>query len=125
MVVVAVHMLYLTLQVILAGIIATLLPLSSYSYFSALAFHTASTANVTIQTGESGQDTSSSGEESSGFEGHDESLPLDMATEIESHIDGALRALSNDDVPEVNNQLMAAKEKLSLVMTENASGQQR
>ncbi len=102
----------------LAVIISIMLPLSSYCYLSALAFHTASTANVTIQTGDIRRDIASPGQESPGFE--NASLLLEMAAEIEGHIDRALQALSDDDISEVENQLIVTKEKLSSVK----SGQQ-
>jgi hypothetical protein len=92
----------------------TIIPSMFFSHFppSALAFHTASTANVTMHTGESTSDA------------NDESLPLETVTEIYNHTNKALQALSEGNTSEVENQLNSTKEKLSLIMSNNKSAQE-
>jgi hypothetical protein len=89
----------------------TIIPSMFFSHFppSALAFHTASTANVTMHTGESTSDA------------NNESLPLETVTEIYNHTNKALQALSEGNTSEVANQLNSTKEKLSLIMSNNES----
>lgn len=74
---------------------------SSHFHPSALAFHTASTANVSLQTGESTL------------------VPVEMVTEIYDHTNKALQALSEGNTSEVENQLNLTKEQLSLVISNN------
>ena len=90
----------------------TFILLSSLFHPSALAFHTASTANVTIQTGEITSDT------------NNQSLPFGMVTEIYNSTNKALQALSEGNTSEVENQLNFTKERLSFVISSNESDQQ-
>lgn len=92
--------------------IMTFILLSSHFHPSVLAFHTASTANVTVQTGEITADT------------NNQSLPLGMVTEIYNRTNKALQALSEGNTSEVENQLNFTKERLSFVISNNESDQQ-
>ena len=92
--------------------IMTFILLSSHFHPSVLAFHTASTANVTIQTGEITADT------------NNQSLPFGMVTEIYNSTNKALQALSEGNTSEVENQLNFTKERLSFVISNNESDQQ-
>jgi hypothetical protein len=83
---------------------------SSYLQLSALAFHTASTSNVTIQTREA--------------DPNNESIPFETVTKIYNHTNKALQALSEGNASEVENQLNFTKEKLSFVIPNNQSSQQ-
>jgi hypothetical protein len=78
---------------------------SSHFHPPALAFHTASTANVTIQTGEG-------------------TLPIETEIEIYNHTNKALQALNEGNTSEVENQLNFTKEKLSFVISNYESNQQ-
>jgi hypothetical protein len=115
-------MLRLTFLVILA--IMNSILFSSY-HGSALAFHTASTANVTIYTEENASDTSAFQQESSDSNEDNELLPIETATEIYNHTNQALQALTEGNTSEILNQLKITKEKLSLIIFGNESGQQR
>jgi hypothetical protein len=85
---------------------------SSHFHPPAFAFHTASTASVTIQTGEGTSDA------------NNQSLPIETEIEIYNHTNKALQALSEGNTTEVENQLNFAKEKLSFVISNNESNQQ-
>jgi hypothetical protein len=78
---------------------------SSHFHPPALAFHTASTANVTIQTGEG-------------------TLPIETEIEIYNHTNRALQALSEGNTSEAENQLNFTKEKLSFIISNYESNQQ-
>jgi hypothetical protein len=93
-------------------IIMTSVLFSSHFHPPALAFHTNSTASVTIQTGEGTSDA------------NNQSLPTETEIEIYNHTNKALQALSEGNTSEVENQLNFAKEKLLFVISNNESNQQ-
>jgi hypothetical protein len=97
---------------VISLIIITSVLFSSPLHPPALAFHTASTASVTIQTGEGTLDA------------NNQSLPIETEIEIYNHTNKALQALSEGNTSEVENQLNFTKEKLSFVISNNESNQQ-
>ena len=92
--------------------IMTFILFPSHFHPSAFGFHTASTANVTIQTGEGASDA------------NNQSLPFGTVTEIYNSTNKALQALSEGNTSEVENQLNFTKERLSFVISNNESNQQ-
>jgi hypothetical protein len=112
----------LTILIILAIMAFMLFP--PYFHSSTLAFHTASTANMTLGIEESTSETAVSQQESSGAGKKNGSLPINIAMQIYNHTNKALQALGEGNTSEVENQLILAKGKLSLIMSNNISGQQ-
>ena len=108
----------LTILIILAAMAFMLFP--SYFHSSTLAFHTASTANMTLGSSE----TTVSQQESSGAGKKNGSLPVNIAMQIYNHTNKALQALDEGNTSEVESQLNFAKGKLSLIISNNKSGQQ-
>lgn len=97
---------------VISLIIMTSVSFSSHFHPPAHAFHTASTADVTIQTGEGMSDA------------NNQSLPIDTEIEIYNHTNKALQALSEGNASEVENQLNFTKEKLSFIISNYESNQQ-
>jgi hypothetical protein len=97
---------------VISLIILTSVLFPSHFHPPALAFHTNSTASVTIQTGEGTSDA------------NNQSPPIETEIEIYNHTNRALQALSEGNTSEVENQLNLAKEKLSFVISNNESNQQ-
>jgi hypothetical protein len=87
---------------------------SSYfhPFVSTFAFHTATTANMTLLMG---QNTTNS---------DNKSLPFETVAEIYNYTNKALQALEVGNNSEVENQLNFTKEKLSLIISGNETGQQ-
>ncbi|CAN5176091.1 hypothetical protein BH18THE2_BH18THE2_39170 [soil metagenome] len=116
--------LHLEFLVIIALIIfITLTPSFFYSTF---AFHTPSTSNVTIHTEEmAAETTATSQQQSSNITNGTPSIFIEKAKEIYNHTNQALQALREGNTSEILNQLNGAKQKLSLIIFVNGSGQQK
>jgi hypothetical protein len=105
-------------------IIIGLIVLSPSLHFPALAFHTASTANVTMGPQANRSEATTQQQESITLLDNNGSVPADVATEIYNHTNKALQALINGNTSEVQNQLNITKQKILLIISKNGSGQQ-
>jgi hypothetical protein len=108
---------------ILLSLITSIL-FSSYFHPSALGFHTASTANVTIGSQGNRSEATTQQQESITLLDNNGSVPVEVATEIYNHTNKALQALNDGNTSEVQNQLNFTKEKILLIISKNGSGQQ-
>jgi hypothetical protein len=133
-----VFILNLALLVILA-FISTLF-FHTFFYNSGFAFHTSSTANVSMpifQTPSTANatlpeeqesnttETAASQQESSGIFRSSASIPIETAREIYVRTDHSLQALREGNTTETQNQLNLIREKLSSIIFGNSSGPQK
>jgi hypothetical protein len=118
------YTLHLAFLVIIALII--FITFTSSFLYSTVAFHTPSTSNVTIHTEEmAAETTATSQQQSSNITNSTPSIFIETAKEIYNHTNQALQALSECNTSEILNQLNGAKQKLSLIIFVNGSGQQK
>jgi hypothetical protein len=118
------YTMHLAFPVIIALII--FITFTSSFLSPSVAFHTPSTSNVTIHSEEMEAETTSTAQQQpSNFTNSTPSIFIETAKEIYNHTNQALQALSEGNTSEMLNQLNGAKQKLSLIIFVNGSGQQK